>query len=115
MSEIEVEVFKLAYNGIRYSGYARTHEKLTSSIYIYNIITKLYKYLRYYPHYQLYQILRYLLYGLLQPIYTPLYLFHIIMINFILTLSKAFIDKNYIISVIDKFSKTLTFIAGEIR
>ena len=48
---IEEEVFKLIYNKIRHPRYACTHKKLTKSIYILNIIIKLYKYLRYYLYY----------------------------------------------------------------
>ena len=112
---IEAEVFKLAHNEIGHSDYARTHERLTNSIYIFNMATKLHKYLRYYPHYQLYQTPRHVSYRSLQPIYTPSRPFYIIIINFILALPKASTGKDYIMLVTDKFSKALTFIAGEIR
>ena len=47
------EVFKLTHDEMRHSEYARTYEKLTRGIYIYNMSTKLYKYLRHYSHCQL--------------------------------------------------------------
>ena len=43
---LKYEIFKLIYNKMRYLDYARTHEKLTRDIYIYNMSIKLYKYLR---------------------------------------------------------------------
>ena len=44
------KVFKLAHDEMKYLEYARTHEKLTRDIYIYNMSIKLYKYLRHYSH-----------------------------------------------------------------
>ena len=41
-------------------------------------------------------------------------LFYIIIINFILILLKTFIDKDYIILIINKFNKIFTFIINEI-
>ena len=47
------KIFKLTYDEIRHSEYARTHKKLTRDIYIYNMSIKLHEYLRHYSHYQL--------------------------------------------------------------
>ncbi len=51
---LEYKVFQKIYNNIEYFNYTRIYKKLVNSIYIFNILTKLYKYLRYYPYYQLY-------------------------------------------------------------
>lgn len=40
------EIFKLIYNKIKYSDYARIHKKFIRDIYIFNILIKLYEYLR---------------------------------------------------------------------
>jgi hypothetical protein len=48
---LEKEVFELAYNKIGYLGYTRTYKYLTKGLYIYNIVTKLYKFIRYYLYY----------------------------------------------------------------
>ena len=45
---IKVEVFKLAYDEMRYLNYAYTYKRLIEKLYIFNIITKLYKFIRYY-------------------------------------------------------------------
>ena len=55
------------------------------------------------------------LYESLQLIYTLIKSFHIIIINFILILSKIVAEKDCIILIIDKFSKIITFIIDETR
>ena len=52
-STIKVEVFKLVYNEIDHSDYIRIYKKLIEGFYIFGIIIKLHKFLRYYLHYQL--------------------------------------------------------------
>ena len=43
---MKTEVFKLAYNKMKHFDYARTHERLIEKLYIYNMITKLYEFIR---------------------------------------------------------------------
>ena len=45
------EVFKFTYNKISYLKYTRTHERLINNLYIFKIINKLYKFIRYYSYY----------------------------------------------------------------
>ena len=45
------KMFKLVYNKIRYFNYVRIYKKLTRNIYIFNILIKLYEYLRYCLYY----------------------------------------------------------------
>ena len=47
---MKVEVFKLAHNEMRYSNYVYTHKRLIKKLYIFNIATKLYKFIRHYSH-----------------------------------------------------------------
>ncbi len=51
LATLEYKVFQKAYNKIGYPSYTRTYKKLIYNIYIFNISTKLYKYLRYYLYY----------------------------------------------------------------
>jgi len=111
---LEREVFQKAHNEMGHPGYARTHEKLTRSVYIFNMSTKLHEYLRYCPHYQLHQTPRHQPYGSLQPIYSPCRPFETITINFILALPEASTGEDYVISVTYKFSKAVTLIAGKV-
>ena len=48
---LKYEIFKLIYDEIRYLNYTRTYKKLIRNIYIFNILIKLYEYLRYYFYY----------------------------------------------------------------
>ena len=48
---IKKEIFKLARNEIRYLKYAYTHKKLIKELVLFNIIIKLYKFIRYYFYY----------------------------------------------------------------
>ena len=110
-SAIEVEVFRLAYDELGHSDYTRTHERLTSNLYIFNMVTKLYEFIRHCPQCQVNQTLRHRPYSSLQPILTPARPFHMITINFILALPRSRIDEyDYVMSVTDKFFKAVTFI-----
>lgn len=114
-SDLEKEVFKLAHDEMGHPGYARTHEKLTTGLFIYNMATKLHEYIRHCPHCQMNQTPRHRPYGSLQPIYSPSRPFHTITIDFILALPKASTGDDCIMSLTDKFSKAISLIAGEIR
>ena len=50
-AEIEKEVFTLVYNKIEYPGYIRTYKRLINSLYIYKLLTKLYKFIGHCPYY----------------------------------------------------------------
>ena len=112
-SVMKTEIFKLAHDEMRHSRYARTHERLTQGLYIYNITIKLHEFIRHYPHCQLNQTPRHKLYGSLQPIFSSARPFHTLIIDFILALSKAIDGINCAMGVIDKFSKVVTFIADK--
>ena len=114
-STLEKEVFTLAHDEMGHPGYARTHEKLTTGLFIYNMATKLHEYIRHCPHCQMNQTPRHRPYGSLQPIYSPARPFHTLTIDFILALPKAASGDDTVMTVTDKFSKAITLIAGEIR
>ena len=114
---IKTEIFKLAYDKIKHFNYVRTHERFIEKLYIFNIITKFYKFIRHCSHYQLNQISRHKLYNFLQSIFSSIKSFHILIIDFILTFSKSLSlsnEYNYILLIIDKFFKTITFISDKI-
>ena len=56
---IKVEIFKLIYDEIKHFDYARIYKRFIKKLYIFNITTKFYKFIRYYFHYQLNQISHY--------------------------------------------------------
>ena len=54
-------------------------------------------------------------YKLLQFIYISVKSFYIIIIDFILILSKTIVKEDYIMLIIDKFNKIITFIVDKTR
>ena len=115
-SALEAEVFKLAYDEMGHSGYARTHERLTEGLYISGMATKLHEFIRHCSNCQLNQTPRHMPHGSLQPIYSPSRPFHTLTIDFILALSTSASPDEFdcIISVTDKFSKAVTYLSGKI-
>ena len=114
---IKTEVFKLAYDEMRHLDYARTHKRLIEKLYIYNMITKLYEFIRHYLYYQLNQISHHKSYDSLQPIFSPIKSFHTLIIDFILIFPKSLPLSNEcdcILSMTDKFFKIITFISDKI-
>ncbi len=115
-SAMEAEVFKLAHDEMGHPGYARTHERLTEGLYIFNMATKLHEFIRHCPHCQLNQTPRHKPYGSLQPILTPARPFHTLTIDFILALPKSLPlpdECDCALGVTDKFSKAITYIPGK--
>lgn len=112
-STMEAEVFKLAHDEMGHPDYARTHERLTEGLYIFNMATKLHEFIRHCPHCQLNQTPRHRPYGSLQPILTPARPFHTLTIDFILALPKSLPlpdECDCALGVTDKFSKAITYI-----
>ena len=111
---MKAEVFKLTHDEMRHFNYVYTHERLIEELYIFNMVTKLYEFIRHCPHCQLNQTSRHKSYDSLQPIFSPVKPFHILTIDFILTFPKSLSDEcDCILSMIDKFSKTIIFISGK--
>ena len=48
---LKAKCFNLIYDKIRYLDYARIYKKLTNNLYIFEVIIKLYKFIRYFSHY----------------------------------------------------------------
>lgn len=94
-------------------GYHRSHERLTQSLYIHRLSPKLHDYLRHCPVCQLNQTPRHKPYGNLKPIITLPTPFYTITIDFILALPETKDRYNTTLSVTDKFSKRVTFVAGK--
>ena len=110
---MKAEVFKFAHNEMNHSGYARTHERFTQGFYIHNMIIKFHEFIRYCFHCQLNQTPRHKFYDSLQSIFFSVKPFYTLTIDFILALFKSFDGEDCVIDVIDKFFKTITFIADK--
>ena len=107
------EVFQQAHDEAEHPGYARTHQRITQTLFIQRLSQKLHEYLRHCPHCQLNQTPRHRPYGSLQPILLPPEPYYAITIDFILALPVLAPDKFYcMLTVTDKFSKRIALIPG---
>ena len=62
-SAMKTKVFKFIHNEMGHFGYARTHERLTKELYIFEMIIKLHEFIHHYSHYQLNQTSQHKLYN----------------------------------------------------
>ena len=106
------QVFELIHDELDHLGYHRSHERITQGLYIHRLSTKLHEYLRHCTVCQLHQTPRHKPYGNLQPIITPPSPFYTITIDFILAIPESTEGFNCALSIIDKFSKRITFVPG---
>ena len=113
---IEKELFQQAHNKMRHLRYIRTHKCLTKSLYFFNLFKKLYEFIWSCLQCQLCQTPRHKSYGALQPILIPSRPFHIISLDFILSLPTTPPPDEFdcIMSITDKFSKAVIYISGKI-
>ena len=107
-------MFSQVHNKMDHVGYAQIYQQLSKRLYICHMAKLLRKYLHHCPKCQLQMTSRHLLYGSLQLIISPPRPFYTITIDFILVLLTFFKGFDSAMSVIDKFSKRVMFIAGKI-
>lgn len=107
------EVFALTHNFMRHLEYVRMHEWFTDNLYLSDLSKHLYEYIHHCSQCTLIQTSQHSLYRFMQSILTSSQSFHILIINFILILLllSSSDDYNTILSVTDKFSKTVIFIS----
>ena len=110
---LEKEIFKLGYDRQYYRGFYRIYDRITGSLYLRNLIKYLRNYIKYYPEYKLNQISRYKLYSSLILINRSSILFHIIAIDFIISLPIIATGQDSLLTVIDKFSKRVLLLLGK--
>ena len=110
---LEKEIFAAAHDQNGHLGYGRTHERLSSHFYIFDMSKKLKTYLAHCPDCSSRRTPRHRPYGSLQPILTPSRPFHTLAIDFILALPISLPDRfDCAMTVTDKFSKAITILAG---
>ena len=111
---LEGEVFTLVHDEMGHPGYARTHERLTEGVFIYNMASKLHEFLRHCPQCKINQTPRHRPYGSMQPILSPSRPFHTLCLDFVLALPESVPDGyETIMSITDKFSKAVTYLPGK--
>ena len=109
------KVFEQTHDQSRHFGFAATHEKIIEGLYIFKLLKKLRDYIRNCPQCELNQTSHHSFYETLQSIINFSKSFHIITIDFIIVLFKSKKNKfDCVMSMTDKFSKTVIFITNYI-
>ena len=106
-SVMKKKVFKLIYDDNAYTSIHKCYNRLVRTLFISRLLRKIRRYIKHCLNCQLTQIKQYRLYEKLIFIVSSLYFFHIIIMNFILTLFK---NLNIVLTIIDKFSRRIIFI-----
>ena len=100
-------------HGESHPGFARCHEIISCSWYIWGL-TKIFRaFIRHCPQCPVLQTRRHAPYGSLQPIHSPPVHFFTLTFDFILALPLTIDDYNSLMSVTFKFSKKVTLIEGK--
>ena len=102
-------ILNIVYNNIHF-GYARCYEIVLFNYYIRDLIRYLRNYLKYCFKYQMFQTRRHKLYDFLQSIFILSISFHIIIIDFVLTLFLSSKEWDCLMSIICKFIKRILLI-----
>ena len=103
----------MIHDFMKHSDYAYTHEWLIDNLYLSDLMKHLYDYIHHCSQCKLMQTSKHYSYKFMQFILTSLWSFHVFTINFILVLSVLLNESNIILSVINKFSKTVIFISKQ--
>ena len=111
---LEKEIFQAAHDEHGHIGYDRTHERLTSNFYLFNMAKKLKAYVAHCPDCQARRTPRHRPFGAFQPVLTPAAPFVTIAIDFILALPTSVPDRfDAAMTATDKFTKAVTAIPGK--
>ena len=101
------KVFNLIYDDNTYANIYKCYNQLAKTLFISRLSRKIRRYIKYCSNCQLTQIKQYRLYEKLMFIVSLLYFFHIIIMNFILTLFK---NLNIVLTIIDNFFRRIIII-----
>ena len=91
-----------------YSDFDHIYERVNSLWYIKELIKYLKNYIAHCSKCKMNRIRRHKLYESLQSIFSPFIFFHTFIIDFVLIFSTFHIDINFVMSIIDKYSKRIT-------
>ena len=109
------KIFEQSYDQSKHFGFVVTYKRIIENFYIFKLSKKLCDYIKNCSQCELNQTFCHLFYETLQSIINFSKSFHIITINFIIALFESKKNKfDCVISMIDKFSKTVIFITNYI-
>lgn len=112
LTSMHKKIFELAYNKHNHAEFHRIYDKVNAFLYICKLSRRLRLYLLHCSQCQLNQTKRHSLYESLRSIQSRVISFHIIAINFVMTLLIT-IDKNYdcLLTITNKFSKRILLLS----
>ena len=113
-NSLEKKVFKLIYDRQHHESYYRTYDRISNSIYLRYLSKHLRTYIEYYSKCELNQTRRYKPYNSIISINRLGISFHIIAINFVITLSNIVKELNSLLIVTNKFLKRVLLIPRKI-
>ena len=105
------EVFHLAHDRNFHAGFHTTYARISPSVYIKSLSSRLQSYIKHCPECQLNQTKRHPTYGELNPISTPPVPFHTIAIDFIVALP-YYEGRNMLLTTTCKFTKKKLLVPG---
>ena len=109
------KIFEQTHDQSKHFEFVATYKRIIDDFYIFKLSKKLRNYIKNCPQCELNQTFHHFFYKTLQSIISFSKPFHIIMIDFIVILSEFKKNKfNCVMSMIDKFSKTIIFITNYI-
>jgi hypothetical protein len=105
----EKDIFEAAHNRQAHVEFYKAFQRVAETIYLHNFIKRLRRYILKCPIYKIHQIKRHAPYDQLILIVLPRILFHIIVMNFIISLPKIN-NLDAILSITNKFTKRILLI-----
>ena len=110
---VEKNIFQIAHDNSQHAEIIRSYVRIFDSVYIFKLSKKLRKYITHCSICQFNQTKRHKIYEELLSIICSSILFHIIVMNFILTISEKN-DFNTLLTIICKYSKRITIISEKV-
>ena len=114
LNALKKEIFELTHDQQHHASFHKTYDRIITSIYIKRLSKNLRIYINHYPKCELNQIKRYKPYKSIIPINKPGIPFHIIIMDFVITLPVTTDEYNCLFIVTNKFSKRVLIIPGRI-
>ena len=110
---LEKKIFEMTHDNYYHAGFHQVYSSIVAGLYIQNLSQHLKQYITHCFKCLHYQITRHVSYRALQLIIEFLILFHTVIADFILELSKISSDLDAIITIICKFFKIIKFILSK--
>ena len=112
--KLKKRIYALIHNDNHHCDFHKTYVKIINFLYIKHLTKRFCKYIKYCKKCMKNQIMKHVSYEKLKFINIMILFFHIIIIDFIISMSKILNEMNAIFFTIDKFFKRINFVAEKI-